>query len=776
MNKLLYGHNPETGIVALQHVSDSQIRIYKRTEGKIQHNDVEFFPFFFLTDKMLLSTYNQHYWLKELQGTNPFRYIVAFQRWSDMWSAIHTVVKNYSDLINKHVSSYTEVPYLFLRNNPIRQFLLQTGITLFKGLSFNELKVLYIDLLKIETSGTSQSSRSHSEHFYFLASTNDGKVFQPKPTPYSPKRMLKGLLRFIQKTDPDIIIGEHLTTKILPFIIERCNSFDIPLTLGRDNSQVSFTSHRLPFYTPDTVTPPIEIAGRHTLDIHSLVEAFESHISNSMAQSLDSLASSIGIETELQHVNERTLQHCWKNDSESFFKYSQQRLNLLRTLADRYLPRAIHLAQLCPLPLPLLLQLNSSFYIESIMLRYYINQRYSLPQPQKIPKHYFAFSEAFCTGVFQNVIQLKVESLYYSATKDILLEPSSDQFHVFSELRKSIEHELEHSEKNSLQYNVFQMLLNAQLLMLGNPRALFNDSQQAEIVAEHTLQLLKNLKETLERFNVLPLHLERDILYAMLPDNVQGKESEESLLSRINRELSYPLSLHRIRAFKSMLLYRTRSYALLGHNDTLKIVGSSLYNKNAEPFIRSFTIECIRCILERKYEELHELYLHYYTMITNHKWKPTDFCKIEVAKMNVHDYSASLSNSTITPTPGMEAARRALKNVKQGEAIAYFVSGNHADVAVTDASMLLEEWNPITPNENTAYYLARLHDVVDRFKEFFDYSTFRSIFSPDSLFVVPNDRDGKRTQPKILSKVQSEQSSYDIDSKKIELDLSDSSN
>ncbi|MCX7984044.1 MAG: hypothetical protein N3A63_03965 [Bacteroidetes bacterium] len=777
MSELLYGHNPEPGIVAVHHVTDQHIRIYKRVEGKIQHVDVEFFPFFFLTDKFLLANFSKQYWLKELHGTNPFRYIAVFRRWSDMWDAVHHAVKSYSEIIHKRISSYTEIPSIFLRNDPVYQFLLQSGITLFKGLQYDNLKITWIDLQKVESTIDSKKRKTHTTpHFCLTALTNDGLTFKQSSKKHNIKKVINDFIRFICVSDPDILIGENLTGDIFPFLINISSSLNIPLPLGRDMSPPRHRTNRLPFYTTETFSNPIEIIGRHTLDIYPIVKTFEHHLPSNDLISLDSLAEAVGYFTNINNtdfISKDSREKCPNVISER----SISRVNILKDLTNKYLPLAIHIAQLCPLPLSTILQLNDCYYIESIVIREYIRHRHSLPQHQILAKQYFHHSEIFQTGIFQNILYLKIESLYYTAIKKIQITPQSDQLNIVRELRTTIEHKISQEvEYFTPQVKVLLILLNALPLMVGNPRTLFNDNSNAEVAHESTTSLLHTIVQTLDRFNIIPLHLERDTLYVALPDNVKGIKEEEALLERINASLIPPLSLTRIHSYKAMLSHRRRSFALLHHNQKLTIAGTSLYNKNAEPFLRLFTIECIRGLLENDFVRLHECYIHYYTSIINHSWSPMDFCRIEVAKMSLHEYIASLKNPNAIPTPGMEAAVRAMRNVKPGDHIVYFIGGTHADVKVTEHSILIDEWNPLSPNENTAFYIARLRDVIDRFKEFFSPTTFESVFSLDSLFQIESSLALRVKRSTFIPKSTHDNQLLYIEQPRIELDQSDSSN
>ena len=59
----------------------------------------------------------------------------------------------------------------------------------------------------------------------------------------------------------------------------------------------------------------------------------------------------------------------------------------------------------------------------------------------------------------------------------------------------------------------------------------------------------------------------------------------------------------------------------------------------------------------------------------------------------------------------MEAAVRSSLFVKANTKISYYIAGAETDPIIARSSRLVEEWDPNLPDENTAYYLARLHET-----------------------------------------------------------------
>jgi hypothetical protein len=47
---------------------------------------------------------------------------------------------------------------------------------------------------------------------------------------------------------------------------------------------------------------------------------------------------------------------------------------------------------------------------------------------------------------------------------------------------------------------------------------------------------------------------------------------------------------------------------------------------------------------------------------------------------------------------------------------------------------LVEDWDPLGADENVAYYLTKLHEAVNKFREFFEPAALDRILSLDDIF------------------------------------------
>jgi len=125
MNPLLFGRNSEQNIVAVHTLDESTVRVYKRSGSMISFTDEEIFPFFHLSESRFISGFSKTFWLKQLEGSNFYQYICAFQRVHDMWDAVRHVLEKINESQERRIDSYADAEQIFLRPDTNTQFLMQ---------------------------------------------------------------------------------------------------------------------------------------------------------------------------------------------------------------------------------------------------------------------------------------------------------------------------------------------------------------------------------------------------------------------------------------------------------------------------------------------------------------------------------------------------------------------------------------------------------------------------------------------------------------------------
>jgi hypothetical protein len=190
--------------------------------------------------------------------------------------------------------------------------------------------------------------------------------------------------------------------------------------------------------------------------------------------------------------------------------------------------------------------------------------------------------------------------------------------------------------------------------------------------------------------------------------------------------------------YRKMLSYKSKNYALLAYDGTLRFKGSSLISRSSERFGRQFVVEAIALLLAEDIQGLHDLYLATRARILQHDWNVEDFARTETLKETVDHYQADVASGRRSKAAAYELAiaraQQGGRPVHRGDRLTYYVTGSSAKVTAFESTRLADAWEAHRPDENTAHYLKRLDEFARKFAPFFRPEDFQRIFAPDDLF------------------------------------------
>ncbi len=730
MTDVLYGHNNEQGIVALAQKDNRFVRLFKKNNGKIIIDDVEFFPFFFLTNPIYLQDFPKQYTLKELNATHTFRYIALFSRWNDLLEALQFILKKYNSLNNEHISNIYSLPVVHFINDYLTQFLLQSGITLYKGLSYEQLSITFFDIQWNQTLISKKYKKGNKYIRCITAINNNGVVFQASTLRLSDKMVILKFIEFIIKNDPDILITQNANFTFSQLMkLMAINNIDYNFSRDIRNTTVDKQAYSAHFDNDnDTFFSP----GRSIVDFNELIEASDYSKWLYKDYSLTSVATAYNIPFNYNEINITTQNKLWKTEPKQILFYSKAKTEVIKDITNKLLPIYIHITQRAPLTLKRVLHTPKAFIIESILLREYIKQQHSIPKSSGSQLPYFSITEIFRAGVYKNIIHCVLIPLFHTAGKDLEIISQIDELNMLSNLRKDILADTTHHSQNIITANY--KLLNAIPLVTITPNALFNDKKSGEQFLLNLYQLLYKTIKMIESFNVKVIQSESDTLFISIPSEFKEQSEVLQLLKDINNVLPSPLQLVFLQRYDAMFSHKKRSYVLRRLDGKILTNSNQLFPKTSELFYQKFTLECIQCLFEKNYEKMHKLYLEYYYNIIQHRWHPNDFCRLEYAQFSTNEYRELKKNPFFQPNPAMEAVLRSEKNIEKGEPIFYYIATSNQSSHIYELTSLAEEWSPLSPDENTHYYLTRLNETVQRFKDIFDPNAYQIIFGTDELF------------------------------------------
>jgi DNA polymerase I len=751
MSELLYGHNPETNLIAVQQQGEGQVRLYSRRNGATVSEDVEFYPFFFLSDEQYLRGFSKKHWVKELRGRNHFKFLCAFTRWSDMWEAVNFALQKYNQTSEARVQSYGEADFLLVRPDATAQYLMQSGRTLFRGMKFEDLNRLQLDIETYSRQRFSKAERSEDRIILIALSDSSGWEYIIEGKKKSEREMLLELVDVIGEKDPDVIEGHNIFNFDLPYILQRCLLNNVEFRIGRDGSvprgygglgerEGEFNAY--------------EVNGRHIIDTWNLVQAYDISKRDMESYGLKYAARYFGFASpDRIYIAGDKISWYWDNDPELLIRYALDDVKETRMLSQHLSPTTFYLTQMVPMSYGTAARLGTAAKIEALLLREYLRQKHSVPKPMKGFQTTGGYTDLFATGILSPILHVDVESLYPSIIVNERISPRSDVLGVFitllSELTKlrlsskrkmeKASDPLERSRLDAMQSSL-KILINSFYGYLGFSRGLFNDYEAADRVTKTGQEVLRSIIGEISTRGGRVVEVDTDGVYFVPPMNVRGEEAELRFVKELSSAMPKGINLVLGGRYKKMLSYKKKNYALLRYDDRVEIRGSSLVSRAMERFARDYIHHCIDCLLNDNIEGLHRLYANLRRDFMEHNLNVLDFAKMETLRDSLEEYQREVEAGKRNRTASYELALRSKRAFRPGDKISYYFTGSDPNIKGFESAKLVEEWIPNAPDENVAYYLRRVDEYTKKFEVFFSPQDFRKIFSADELFAFSPER------------------------------------
>ncbi|MBU1297563.1 MAG: hypothetical protein KKF20_00755 [Bacteroidetes bacterium] len=740
---ILFGHDPYPNIVAVQHIDDNKMRVYVRKDNTVVSEDHDFFPFFLISEEHYLSDYKRKHWVKLLEGENYFRYIVAFTRWFDMFDCIRYVMTRYNQQTGKNISSFTDLPIIRLRLDPVSQYLIQTGKTCYKGMEFEDIYriQIYIETHKKPGHRYSNPERKEDEIKLIGISDSKGRQFIIGKKEKSEKDILEEFISFVRTKDPDIIEGHYLHNFTIPYFIKRCEINGCDFNVGRDQSQPKIIE---PNYLQ--VDSPIDIAtytiaGRQLIDTHLLLQSYDLTHKTLGSYNLTTASNLLGYESPNNKSETEILDE--ENEIEILINKCREYNDRIKYIIDLILPAYFEQVKIFPFSLETLIKIGSASKIESLLKREYVRNRHSIPRPQSpIPKT-GSYPGVFLRGVIGSGLYVEIELMFATIMINEEYHPASDTLNIFYRMLKELREFKEALKKNyqesssdkqvDIIQNTFRFLIDSAFGYLTYNRGLFNDYALANKIAETGQILLKQLIESIQSRGGEIIEADTEGIFFVPPPHVKDPEGEEKFIKRINEDIPNQYNLLIGGRYKKILSYKKKNYATIDYDNRMRIKGSALISKNLKRFGKNYIQQCVECLLNENFKALHNLYINIYRDIVNHNWQVQDFMRVETLKESLERYSHEIKAESRNRSAAYELAMKSDRSWKVGDKIAYYITGIDANIRTFENCKLAEEWNPLFPDENTAYYLKNLEDFSKKFEGFFNKEDYAAIFTTEEM-------------------------------------------
>jgi DNA polymerase elongation subunit (family B) len=543
--------------------------------------------------------------------------------------------------------------------------------------------------------------------------------------------------RLIRERDPDVLEGHNIFRFDLEYIEARARRHKVPLAWGRDGSALSGRPSRMQVAERTIAYRRYAVAGRHIVDTWILVQLYDVAARDLESYGLKDVARHFGIAApERTYLPPEDIPRIFLEDPARLMAYARDDVVETLALSGLLSPPYFVQAQALPLSYESVVLRGNATKIDGLLMREYLHQRRAVPAPSAGKAVAGGYTTVLLTGVARPVLHADVTSLYPSLMLTRKIAPARDTLGVFPKLLGDLREfrlaakrlareapdEADRTLLGALQ-QTFKILINSFYGYHAFSQGHWNDYDAANRVTGEGRALVMSLVERLGELGASVIEVDTDGLYfvppppPLSPAGGEGQgEGEARLLAELERVLPPGIQLELGGRYEAMLSYKMKNYVLLDQRGKLLIKGSGLRSRGIELFQRLWLEEMFRLLLTGRREEIPALVKRWQEDFEAHRVPVKQFMKTETLQESPAGYQDKLRDRKRNVSAAYELALRSERPYQAGDQVSYYVAGEGKRVKVNEAAKLATEWNPAAPDENTAYYLAKLHDLYEKFR------------------------------------------------------------
>lgn len=726
---ILYGADQEPAITAIEletkKGSPDKISIYHRVGGKTSCRKEDFTAYIIVKQDLMEGCDVPHE-ICSLKGRAPLDRLVTFSSWSDCLKAKDWIARKCGIA---HGSP--DAPYYFV-NDPVHQHMLLTGRTMFKGMVFEDLLRMQVDIECITSEGYEFCNAEREGDKIVAIGMRDSSGWSEvlSAARMSEKEMLERFVELIRQRDPDVIEGHNIFNFDLPYISERAKQNKVRLTIGRDGSTPYRRPSRFMIAERTIAYDRFEIFGRHVVDTLFLVQSYDVSHRSMSGYGLKEAAIHFGVAPkDRTYIEGDQITSVFGKNSKLLEKYVADDVYETGELSRLLSQSNFVQAQILPYSYQNVCVRGNATKIDAMLVREYIRIRHSIPMPMAQKEFSGGYTDIFTQGVVDNVHHCDVRSLYPSLMITRKIAPRTDEAAVFlgllEELRrirldakgkmKKAASEDQRCYYDALQ-SAFKILINSFYGYLGFSQGRFCDFDAAEQVTQNGRELLVFMIDWLRKAGAVPVEIDTDGIYYVPPkETVKDARKQEKFSVDFAEALPPGIEIEFDGEYVSMFCYKMKNYALLCDNGEIIIKGAALKSRGLEPFQRNYMSEMLRLKLEHRDAELPKLKQRYAKAIEGREWHISLFAKTETLQDSIATYQAKIKKSSRARSAVYELALASGREYRAGDQISFYVAGTKKTVKVFESAKLVSQWDPNNRDENVAYYTAKLYSLDEKF-------------------------------------------------------------
>src|SRR6516162_9844438 len=632
----VWGWDPTPGIVSVWADNDGRAVVFRRipSSGELVREEDGFRPWLVLAQLTDLLHLGQQLkpegaldalaTFRELDGLGSLRYLVCAD---DGRLLISEVLEGASRRLGRRVAHLRELgKEAVLALPPEEQYLVATGRTYFRDLSFDHLRRFQFDL---ETTGLDPNRdrifmaacRNPSGTVEILESSGHGNAGEAD--------LIDQLVAKVKAVDPDVIENHNLHGFDLPFLVRRARILGVQLTLGRAGLPALRVraARRGSASTPDGRRVRFVAPGRELIDTLDAVLRYDFATRELPNHRLKTVARHLGIAgPDREYIKGAQIYEVYRRDPERVRRYATADVQEVAGVARMLGGAAFALAQMAPRRYERVADAGAATgIIDPLLVRAYLRSGTALPahQPGDGTPHSGAALHLFAAGVARRVVKADVASPYPSLMRSYRIGPARDHLGAMLtlvdrlvELRLAAKASARQSAPESAERYGYEAVSAAMKLVVNSAYGYlaaggltrFADVHAANEVTRRGRETLELTCRELAGRGVTLLEADTDGVYFSVPKGWREAD-ERRVVAEVAALLPPLVQLEFDGRYAAMLSHEPKNYALLGYDGSLLLHGVAFRSSRAEPFGEAFLRKAIAHLLVGDVPAVREAYL-----------------------------------------------------------------------------------------------------------------------------------------------------------------------
>jgi DNA polymerase elongation subunit (family B) len=630
----LWGWDPTPGIVSVYAERSGLAHVWRRdpTTRALTHDTVRFRPWVVLASLDDLAHLGSRLvpasrdapsdaiTYRELRGEGALRFVL---RAPDLRTLTREILRGASKRTGRELLRLGDLgDDAALVLPPDEQYLVATGRTYFRGLSFESLVRLQFDL---ETTGLDPS---RDRIFLVAVRVSDGREFvlesRDASETHAEAELLERLAALVREIDPDVIENHNLHGFDLPFVVRRARALGVRLDLSRLAGHPMQKRAAMRGLAEDEEgdddprrAPRIRFTmpGRELIDTMDAVRRYDFASRDLGSHGLKSVARHFGLATaDREYVPGARIYETWRSDPERVRRYALDDVREVDGLARLLGGAAFALARMAPRRYERLADAGpATGVIDPLLVRAYLRESTAIPARTVSDGtvHSGAALHLFAAGMAQRIVKADVASLYPSLMRQYRIGPRTDRLGVLLALvdrlvdqRLAAKARAKQAPAGSAERHTNEALSSAMKIVVNSAYGYlgavgltrFADVHAANEITRRGRELLALLCRELAARGVTLLEADTDGVYFAVPPGWEEAD-ERRVVAEVAALLPDRVKLEFEGRYAAMLSHEPKNYALLHHDGSLTLRGVAFRSSRAEPFGERFLRDAIRHLL-----------------------------------------------------------------------------------------------------------------------------------------------------------------------------------